>query len=81
MRGDARQREHPVRGCGELFRADRNAADTETCGDIERSVWQFRRSIRKAQCAENQIFRRLLLLRERRAHAELPTRQELRRSR
>lgn len=42
MRGDARQCEHPVRGRGELLWADRNAADTETRGDVERSVWQFR---------------------------------------
>lgn len=56
MRGDARQCEHPVRGRSELLRADRNATDTETRGDVERSVWQFRRGIREAQCAENQIF-------------------------
>lgn len=81
MRGGARQCQHSVRGRGELLRADRNAADTETRGDVERSVRQFRRGVREAQCSENQIFRRLLLLRERRAYAEFPTRQELRRSR
>ena len=80
MRGDAREREYPVRGRSELLRVDWNAADTKTRGDIERSIRQFRRSIRKAQCTENQIFGRLLLLRERRAHAELSACQELRRS-
>lgn len=48
MRGDARQRQHPVRGRGELLRANRNAADTETRGNAERSVRQFRRGVREA---------------------------------
>lgn len=81
MGGDARQREHLVRGCGKLLRSDRNVADTEARGDPERPVRQLRRGIGEAQCTPYKIPGRLLLLRERRADAEFSARQELRRSR
>lgn len=53
MRGDARRCQHPIRGRGELLRVDRNVADTETRGDAERSVRQFRRGVRAAQRIKN----------------------------
>lgn len=81
MGGDAQRREHPVRGRSEFLRADGDVADTETRRDPERPVRQLRRGVGEAQCAQNQISGRLLLLRERRAYAQLSTRQELRRSR
>lgn len=74
MGGDAQQREHPVRGRGEFLRSDRYVADTEARGDPKRPVRQLRRGVREAQRTQNQISGRLLLLRERRAHAELSAR-------
>jgi hypothetical protein len=55
MRGNAQQREHLVRGRGELLWSHRNVADTKARGDPERLVRQLRRGIGATQCAENKV--------------------------
>lgn len=74
MRGDPQQREHLVRGRGEFLRINRDITDSKTRGDLEWSIRKFWRGFGEAQCTENQIFGRLLLLRKRCAHAEFATR-------
>lgn len=77
VRRNAQKRKHIVRRRGEFLRINRNVACTKAGRNVERFIWQFRRGFRKAQRIANQIFGRLLLLRERCANSEFPTREEL----